>query len=195
VDGIIGENGGFYFVRDADRPRIRRRYWLGESQLYANRERLAELAASVLQEFPNAELAAEHAYREITIAIEFASKAAHRHDGPAVVELLRRKGANATVNSLWVIGWLGPFDKLVMARTMMAEVFALDLAKERDSILCIGDSINDEPMFRYFPNSVGVSTITQFASEMTAPPRWITEGPGGAGFVEVADALLRSRHD
>ena len=28
---------------------------------------------------------------------------------------------------------------------------------------------------------------------LTNPPNWITEGGGGSGFVEVADALLRAR--
>jgi hydroxymethylpyrimidine pyrophosphatase-like HAD family hydrolase len=52
------------------------------------------------------------------------------------------------------------------------------------------DSLNDEPMFSFFPNSVGVSTVTRVLDRMSAPPRWVTPGPGGAGFAEIADALL-----
>jgi hypothetical protein len=36
-----------------------------------------------------------------------------------------------------------------------------------------------------------VSTVTRVLDRMSAPPRWITRGPGGAGFVEIAEALLR----
>ncbi len=46
-------------------------------------------------------------------------------------------------------------------------------------------------MFGFFPYSVGVSTVRNWADRMPALPRWITEGAGGAGFVEIADALLR----
>ena len=46
-------------------------------------------------------------------------------------------------------------------------------------------------MFGFFRNSVGVATVRQYADRMPALPRWITKGPGGAGFVEVADRLLR----
>jgi hypothetical protein len=193
VDGIIGENGGFYFIYDHSLRRMRRRFWLPEPELDANRERLARLAASVTKDFPEASSAREHAYRDITVAIEFETPAAHRRDGPTIVERLRREGANATINSLWVIAWLGRFDKLAMARQMMAEAFALDLLKERESVVYVGDSINDEPMFGFFPHAVGVSTVSSFLPQMTSPPRWITDGPGGDGFVEVADTLLRHR--
>jgi HAD superfamily hydrolase (TIGR01484 family) len=192
VDGVIGENGGFYFVFDHHRRRMYRRFWLPHRDLPDSRERLTALAAQAVQGVAEAQ-PADHAYREITVAIEFATKAAHASESDRVADRLRRSGANAAVNSLWVIGWLGDFDKLAMARRMMAEVFALDLAEERDSILYVGDSPNDEPMFGFFPNTVGVSTVRAFAERMEVLPKWVTEGAGGAGFVEVAETLLRYR--
>ncbi len=97
------------------------------------------------------------------------------------------------VNSLWVLGWFGDFDKLAMIRRMMKELFASDVEGDRDAFIYVGDSLNDEPMFGFFPNSVGVATVRHYLGRMTAPPNWVTEGDGGSGFVEVADALLRAR--
>jgi hypothetical protein len=193
VDGIIGENGGFYFVFDPGMKRVRRRFWFKEADLYANRERLAELAARVMVEFPQSELGRGHDYREITIAFEFETEAARARDSADVVEHLRRIGANATINSLWVLAWLGEFDKLAMARIMMEEVFAVDLEREREAVLYVGDSINDEPMFGFFDHSVGVSTVINVADMLKALPKWITTGAGGDGFVEAADVLLSAR--
>jgi len=51
--------------------------------------------------------------------------------------------------------------------------------------LYVGDSPNDEPMFAFFPNAVGVATVLQYADRMATRP-WARRG----GFVEVADALL-----
>ncbi|CCC99226.1 hypothetical protein [Azospirillum baldaniorum] len=48
-------------------------------------------------------------------------------------------------------------------------------------------------MFAHFPLSVGVSTVADILPELPAPPAWITRGPGGDGFVELADALLAAR--
>ncbi len=104
---------------------------------------------------------------------------------------LGEAGARTTLNSLWVLGWFGDFDKLAMTRRMLAELFATDIERDAEHCLYIGDSLNDAPMFGFFPHSVGVATVCQYADRMPALPRWITKGAGGAGFVEVADRLLR----
>lgn len=70
-----------------------------------------------------------------------------------------RAGAGVTVNSLWVLGWLGGYDKLSAARRAMAEVHGADLDARREEILCVGDSANDAPMFACFPNGVGVRAV------------------------------------
>ncbi len=97
------------------------------------------------------------------------------------------------VNSLWVLGWFGGFDKLAMTRRMLAELFATDIERDRQAFIYVGDSLNDEAMFGFFPNSVGVATVRRYVARMTTPPQWVTQGGGGSGFVEVADALLRLR--
>ena len=63
----------------------------------------------------------------------------------------------------------------------------------RDQVVFAGDSPNDEPMFRYFPNAVGVANVAAFLSRIKSPPAWITSKPTGAGFAELADALLAAR--
>jgi hydroxymethylpyrimidine pyrophosphatase-like HAD family hydrolase len=89
-----------------------------------------------------------------------------------------------------VLGWFAAFDKLAMTRRMLAE-FATEIDRDRDAFIYVGDSLNDEPMFGFFPNSVGVSSVRDYVDRMAPPPQWVTRG--GSGFVEVADALLRCR--
>ncbi|HEY7661852.1 MAG TPA: hypothetical protein VH934_01890 [Xanthobacteraceae bacterium] len=48
-------------------------------------------------------------------------------------------------------------------------------------------------MFGFFPHSVGVASVARWAERMASPPRRVTRGDGGSGFVEVADALLAAR--
>jgi len=45
-------------------------------------------------------------------------------------------------------------------------------------------------MFEHFPHSVGVANIRRFEALLTHPPRYVTRGERGAGFAEVADAIL-----
>jgi hypothetical protein len=48
-------------------------------------------------------------------------------------------------------------------------------------------------MFGYFPNSVGVANVLDFADRLEAFPAWITRQRSGAGFVELCEALLAAR--
>ena len=119
-------------------------------------------------------------------------QAAKRALRPTTV-LIFMAGAWATVNSVWVLGWFGEFDKLAMTRRMLAELFATDIDRDAERCLYIGDSLNDAPMFGFFPYSVAVATVRHYVGRMPALPRWITNGAGGAGFVEIADRLLGGR--
>ena len=45
-------------------------------------------------------------------------------------------------------------------------------------------------MFAFFPNSVGVANVRPFLDRIATPPAYVTQREAGAGFVELADALL-----
>lgn len=186
VGAVIGENGGLCFRRDPASGATLRDYWLPAGERDGEMRRLAQLAEAIVGDMPRAEIAHDQLYRETTLAF------AHRDTAQAddIVGRLRQAGAQTTINSLWVLGWFGGFDKLAMARRVMREFFALDIDREADRCLYVGDSLNDAPMFGFFPHSVGVSTVRRYLDHLPTPPRWVTRGAGGAGFVEVAETLL-----
>jgi 3-deoxy-D-manno-octulosonate 8-phosphate phosphatase KdsC-like HAD superfamily phosphatase len=106
---------------------------------------------------------------------------------------MREAGLDVTVNNLWVLGWIGGYDKLAAARKALAEEYAIDDAQAQQVLAYSGDSINDAPMFARYRHTVGVSTVRECLAELPKAPAWITEGPGGAGFVEFAQAILLDR--
>ena len=57
----------------------------------------------------------------------------------------------------------------------------------------VGDSTNDQLMFEAFGNSIGVANVQDFAAQLSHRPRYITQGERGAGFSEMAAALLAAR--
>jgi hypothetical protein len=166
---------------------LRRAFWLSAAERAGSMARLAAIAERILAQFPETATAADQPYRRTTWALDAAGDAALQS---RLAAAWREAGATATVNTLWALGWLGGFDKLAMARRMARELLDVNLAAERDAVLYVGDSLNDEPMFRFFPNAVGVATVADHLDRLAAAPRWVTRGPGGAGFVEVADMLL-----
>jgi hypothetical protein len=48
-------------------------------------------------------------------------------------------------------------------------------------------------MFSYFLNAVGVANVRRFLPGLRNPPSWVTRAEAGAGFAELADALLEAR--
>src|SRR5262249_10399819 len=107
-----------------------------------------------------------------------------------IVALMQAQGMTAKVSSIHVNGWFGAYDKLAMTRTLLAEVFAIDLDRERERFVFVGDSPNDAPMFAHFPNAVGVANVAEFAHCIAILPTYVTCAEAGAGFAEVVDFLL-----
>jgi hydroxymethylpyrimidine pyrophosphatase-like HAD family hydrolase len=143
---------------------------------------------------PGTTLARDSAGRVTDIAIdhaEFAHLDAVRI--AQVVALMQSEGMNATVSSIHINGWFGTHDKWSGACWIVECLFGRPLAAEVQHWLYVGDSPNDQLMFRHFPLSVGVANLLQFADQMVDWPTFVTRGTRGEGFAEVARALLAPR--
>jgi hypothetical protein len=150
--------------------------------------RLAEVGRRVLDVAPFARFADDQPFRLTSLAFERPERIA---DEQALVAALVASGANATVNNLRVLGWLGGYDQLAMSRRIMAEVYAVDIEASRDEILYSGDSINDAPMFGFFRHTVGVSTVRHNLAEIL--PRRAGSRGDRDGFVEIAEAVIAAK--
>jgi HAD superfamily hydrolase (TIGR01484 family) len=186
VDGVIGENGGFFFRRRNDGHGVERFFWHGDlhTEMGQRLERIGEEVRGVL---PAAVYADDQPFRLMSLAFK---RPKTLDTQEIILSALRNAGAEATVNNLWVLGWLGKYDKLAMARRVLLDIYGLDTAADNAAVLYTGDSINDAPMFEFFQNTVGVSTIAESLDHISTPPRWLTRGPGGVGFVETANVVI-----
>ena len=192
VDGLVGENGAFYFRYDDSIRKMQRRYFKTESQRETDRHKLDKLKLEILEKVPGARLSADQGYREADLAIDYCEDVPplSNEDVDRIVALFKKAGAEVKTSSIHVNGWFGEYDKLTMTRFLFEEVFGEDLDHVRQDVIFIGDSPNDAPMFAYFPNSVGVANVLHFKSRMPCEPVWITQKEGGYGFAEMVDALL-----
>ncbi len=195
VDGVVGENGALYFHYDDGRKAMVRRYWKSAGERAADRRRLAECEARILAAVPGAAVAADQPFRQADLAIDYCEDmpSLSMQEVDRIVGLFEAAGARAKVSSIHVNGWFGDYDKLAMTRRMLDERFGLDLDAARETVVFVGDSPNDAPMFGYFPHSVGVANVRDFAGRIAHLPTWVTQGRGGHGFVELADALIAAR--
>jgi HAD superfamily hydrolase (TIGR01484 family) len=195
VDAVVGENGAFWFAYDRDARHMTRCYWKTEAQRRKDRERLALLEAQILAQVPGAAVAADQAFREADLAIDYREDVAPLADNAItrIVAIFEAAGAQAKISSIHVNGWFGDYDKLAMSRRLLEERFGLDSDAAREQALFIGDSPNDAPMFAHFSHTVGVANVRDFAGSLTAEPAWVSNARGGAGFAELAAALLEAR--
>jgi HAD superfamily hydrolase (TIGR01484 family) len=190
VDAVVGENGAFYFFF-AD-GRLQRRYADRAEVRLDKRRRLEALAGEILRRVPGAALAADQAYRETDLAIDYCEDVPPLPlaEAERIADLMRAAGLTAKVSSIHVNGWFGDYDKLAMARTLFGERFGIDLEAENRSVVYAGDSPNDAPMFAFFEKSVGVANVRRFAGRLAAEPKYVTRASAGAGFAELAARLL-----
>jgi HAD superfamily hydrolase (TIGR01484 family) len=195
VDAVVGENGAFWFRHDAKAGRLVKRYVVDDEERLRRGKKLLDIAAKILDEVPGCALASDQRYREGDIAIDFREDVPElpRAEVSRIVEIMERAGLTAKVSSIHVNGWFGDYDKLSTTRLMMREDFGIDLDHEREMFVFAGDSPNDQPMFAYFPNAVGVANILGMADLIRDFPAWITPSAGAAGFAELADALTPTR--
>ncbi len=195
IDGVVGENGAMFFRYDHAARRMHRLYWKQAAERASDLARLQALAKSIPAAVPGAAVAADQAYRETDLAIDFAEDTGPLPQSSIqrIVQLFEAAGATAKVSSIHVNGWFGDYDKLGMTRRAFAGFFGRDIDGPRDDIVFAGDSPNDAPMFGFFPNSVGVANVADFAGQLVAEPTWITQARAAAGFAELAEALLAVR--
>lgn len=196
VAAVIGENGAFYFAHDQGGGMIRV-YMKPAAERASDRLALDAIADRITAAVPRARISADQAFREADLAIDFAEDGPLLSDGEIgdIVACFRDAGATAKISSIHVNGWFGGYDKLTTTRRLFAERYRIDIEGGKRRILFVGDSPNDEPMFGFFDNSVAVANFSAFRDQVLELPRWITKAAAGAGFVELADALLKAKAD
>jgi HAD superfamily hydrolase (TIGR01484 family) len=192
VDGLVGENGAFYFHYDDREKKMRRRYWKSKEERRVDRTKLDAIREKVLAGVPGCAVAADQAYREADLAIDFCEDVPPlpMSSARAIQAIFEAAGARAKISSIHVNGWFGDYDKLSMSRLLFRDVFEEEMDALREQVVFCGDSPNDSPMFDFFPHSVGVANVLTFGAQLEASPTWVTPSEGGFGFAEMVKVLL-----
>jgi hypothetical protein len=199
VDGIIGENGAFYFCSDRKGRHLKTHFFVKDASLRAkNRARLRKIFEEVRLLFPAATVAADQPYRECDLAVDYREDAdppLTLEDARRIQQLFESHGATAKVSSIHVNAWFGEYDKLSMCERYFRQEHTIDLEAEKEQFLFCGDSPNDSPMFAFFPFSVGVAGIRRFQETglIDHMPSYIAEQDGGLGFEETVRSVLARR--
>ena len=202
VDAMVAENGAVAFVMEKKGPQATAVLDSSLSKIYqqdaatraTNLARMQAVVQRLLREVPGATLAQDSAGRETDIAIDHSE---FKHLAPAeiaqVVQIMQAEGMTATVSSIHINGWYGSHHKLSGARWIVQQLYQRELDAELARWAYVGDSANDQVMFQHFVHSVGVANILGVAAQLAHLPRYVTASERGAGFAEVAAAVLAAK--
>lgn len=195
VDGVVGENGAFYFFFDEKEGKLKKRFLDPDAVRAEKRQRLITVRDEILAAVPGSALASDQLYRESDLAIDYCEDVPPLGTEAVkkICQTFEAHGATCKVSSIHVNGWFGKYDKLGMVKRFMEERFGLDVDAAKESFAYCGDSPNDEPMFGYFPISVAVNNVLKFVDQMQTLPAYITSLEGGEGFAEFVYHILQHR--
>jgi HAD superfamily hydrolase (TIGR01484 family) len=192
---VVGENGAFYFSYDRQAKKMERSYLLSERDRVEGRRRLERVRDRVLSEVPGSGIAADQPFRLADLAIDFCEDVPPlpREQVRRIAEIAREEGAVAKISSIHVNCWYGEFDKVSCVRYFLENKASLSWSEALECVLFVGDSPNDEPMFREVEHSVGVANLRDYLDDMECLPRYLTDGRGAAGFCELASLIVSRR--
>lgn len=205
LDALLAENGALALVPENlctidlqplwnKLKQLSKIYQQTDSERNANRTRMQQVALRVLHEVPRARLAQDLGGRETDVAFDYHE---HHHLTPAEVQqvlaILTDEGMHTSVSSIHIHGCFGDFNKWQGACWLVQRLYGRALPNELAHWVFVGDSGNDQPMFQHFMHSVGVANIRHCAASLMHLPRYVTQAERGAGFAEVACAMLQAR--
>ena len=197
ADAIVAENGALALVPTPDtasnhRRQLSKLYQQDVATRAALQARMEQVAAQVLAQVPGALRARDAGGRETDLAFDYNEFTRLPPEAvQQILAILQGAGMYTTVSSIHIHGCFDDYNKWLGARWIVRELYGRDLTQELDRWVFVGDSGNDQPMFQHFAHSVGVANIRRFEPQLQHLPRYITQGERGAGFAELARALLR----
>jgi HAD superfamily hydrolase (TIGR01484 family) len=194
-DGVVGENGALAFWEERSpggRGRLAADYH--PAAVRNDHPVLRGIQERALAEIPGLRVARDQFARLFDIALDFAEEdpvlplSAARQ----ILAMATRAGAMAKISSIHVNVWMGRYDKLAMAERFLARRFGWSGADDRQ-VVFVGDSPNDEPLFARFPLAAGVANVRRYGGLMKQLPAFVATKACGAGFAEIAEAILQKR--
>lgn len=193
VAGVVGENGGFYFRHS--NQHMKRFFAQDKATREQNQKRLRSLSQLILSEVPEADLASDQFTRLIDLAIDYCEDIPRLSPEQIkkILDLFHSAGAQAKLSSIHINGWFGDHDKSSMCFRFLKNEFHVTQSEAQELCAFVGDSPNDEPLFRDFKMSFAVANLKNFLDKLEFLPAYISEGRGGQGFVEISKALIAKK--
>jgi HAD superfamily hydrolase (TIGR01484 family) len=187
IQHIIGENGALNMEKDANGI-VSTIFEKDSESVKHDLAKLKQMGNALTDQFPTIKFTQDQQFRITDIAFDIGQTVLVPESlAVEATEWLAAKGVQARRSSIHINVWMGNHSKSTGAMAWLKQ-----RNMDEHNCLFIGDSPNDESMFKQFPLSVGVANIERFLATMEYVPAFVTVNQGGYGFVDMANLLLKS---
>jgi HAD superfamily hydrolase (TIGR01484 family) len=192
IDAAITESGPIVLVRegavvralDGASPEERRR----------RRIRLAAIIEAAAVAVPEVRLTDDMGGRRADVTWDIGETVRVPEDRIAILQrVIVEHGAWTTRSSVHVHATFDGEDKASGAVRFASTAFGEDAGAARFRWAFAGDSANDRSCFSAFRTTFGVANVKASLSALAVPPRYVSSAERGAGFVQIAAAILAAR--
>ncbi len=192
VVGVVSENGAVLSWRQG--RRIERSLRGTQATRQANRRRLEDIVVAVREAYPSLELADDNPARITDVTFDIGENASIPPEVVASVrKLIESMGARSIVSSVHLHASFEGDDKASGALRFLSERLSIDPSEARTFAAFVGDSENDAACFSAFRTTIGVANIAPYLPGLSMPPKYLSAPSMGAGFAELAAALIARR--
>jgi HAD superfamily hydrolase (TIGR01484 family) len=192
IDGVVAETGAVHVVRQARGVAVT--FDGTEREAKERRERLGALVERVAEAMPHVRLSDDHRARYTDVAWDIGERVQlSRAELAQLATFVANSGARMTQSSVHLHATYERDDKASGVVRFLRDRFEQDAGAALHSWAFIGDSGNDAACFAAFSKTFGVANVRAHTHAMSVTPRWVAEASLGAGFAEVADALIALR--
>ncbi|ARV62047.1 HAD family hydrolase [Nostocales cyanobacterium HT-58-2] len=186
IIGAIAENGGLFFFGGSEKSVA----LTAIPDLIAHRQHLASAFQQLQTQFPHIQESTDNRFRLTDWTFDVQSLSTD--ELKTLSYLCQQMGWGFTYSNVQChIKPLGQ-DKAIGLLQVLREYFPQYTPEQ---VVTVGDSPNDESLFdeRYFPVSVGVANVLEYANQLQHQPAYVTSGAEGEGFCELAQLMINVR--
>jgi HAD superfamily hydrolase (TIGR01484 family) len=183
VVGAVAENGGLFYLSGSDTPIA----LTPIPDLTSHRQHLAAAFGQLQTKFPQIQESADNRFRITDWTFDVA--ALTPNELQTLGNLCQEMGWGFTYSNVQCHIKPQNQDKAVGLLQILREYFP---EYSLEQVVTVGDSPNDESLFdpRYFPVSVGVANVLEYANQLQHQPAYVTKAAEGDGFCELSSYLL-----
>jgi HAD superfamily hydrolase (TIGR01484 family) len=192
IDAAITENGAVHVVREG--KGVARIEACDAAERRSRRVRLARLVEEVRAIVPEARLSDDVDARRSDVTWDIGERVTLKEDRVRlIVGAIREAGARTTQSSVHLHATFDADDKASGAVRFLVQGFGEDAGAARVRYAFVGDSGNDAACFNAFRVTFGVANVAPYLAHIPITPRYVASAAMGAGFAEIARAILAKR--